>query len=324
VAFHLQTADKAQLGKWDPMVRDFDGGTLFHERDFLGYHGDRFGDDERFLVITKGEAVVGLLPALIMDGPAGKRIVSPYGGSFGGPIFKSTLVLKDAVEIMQLYQDYFKSEGIATVQITLSPSEYSTNTDLLEYCLLRNGYSVSKADLFNIVAIRETPEKVRDAYEGRVRTTLRKEADQFMLREDADVASFYSILQVDKTEKNTAPTHRLEDLVYLKEKYPDRIRIDIATHKETGAGFGICYFKVNKYGWMTFYMAQDKKELRLNGITVLLNEFLCAMAGKYAFLDFGGSTFGYEISNPGIANFKEGFGASSRLRKTFKCDLHHG
>lgn len=75
---------------------------------------------------------------------------------------------------------------------------------------------------------------------------------------------------------------------------------------------------------MTFYMAQDRKDLRLNGVTVLIDEFLCRMAGKYEFLDFGGSTFGYEISNPGVANFKESFGAVSRLRKTFKWDLPYG
>jgi hypothetical protein len=317
VAFTIQPATAVQLGKWDSLVRDFEGGTLFQEHAFLNYHGDRFRDKELFFVVLKGEAILGLLAGTINKEAEKVKLVSPYGGSFGGPIFRSRLVLKDAIEIMDLYRDLFRKNGITDMIFTLPPAIYSANTDLLEYCLLRNGYTISKADVFNIVPIRDTPGEVQEAYEGRVRTTLRKEKELYIIQKDADIAAFYEILLIDKKEKNTLPTHSLADLLYLKNTFPDRIRVDLARHKETGAQFTVCYFRVNREGWMTFYIAQDRKELRLNGVTVLIDDFLCGMAGKYKFLDFGGSTFGYEITNPGIANFKESFGAISQLRKTF-------
>jgi hypothetical protein len=304
------------------MVQDFEGGTLFHERSFLNYHGSRFTGDERFLVVTKGEAVVGLLPAIINGEPCKLKLLSPYGGSFGGPVFKARLMLREAVEIMDRYRQYFTEAGITNVSFTNAPDIYSSNTDVLEYCLLRNGYKIAKADIFSIVPIRATAREVNEAYEGRVRTTLRKEKEQYIIQKDSDVESFYPILLIDKMGKNTTPTHTQEDLIYLKKSYPDRIRIDIARHVETGALFAVCYFRVNKYGWMTFYMAQNNKELRLSGVTVLINEFLCDMAGTYKFLDFGGSTFGYEISNMGVSDFKESFGANNHLRKTFTWNLY--
>jgi hypothetical protein len=305
------------LGNWDKIIREFEGGTLFHERCFLNYHGSRFTDRERFLVVMKGEAVVGMLPSATGEGPDTGRLISPYGSSFGGPVFKTRLTLKEAVGIMDGFQEYFRGAGITNISFTLAPAIYSSNADVLEYCLLRNGYTISKADIFSILPIGKTAPEVSEIYEGRVRTTLRKEKDQYTIRKDVDVDSFYPILLTDKKGKNTAPTHSAADLLVLKQSYPDRVRMDIASHTATGAQFAACYFRVNKEGWMTFYMAQDKKELRLSGMTVLINEFLCDMAGRYRFLDFGGSTFGYEISNIGVSDFKQSFGAQNYLRKTF-------
>jgi hypothetical protein len=321
LSFNIQLATQSQLDKWDYFVYHFVGGTIFHERSFLNYHGSRFAVDEHFLVVKKGEAIVSLLPALVEKSDDEVKLISPYGGSFGGPIFTSKLSLKDAIAIFDLYQKYFNENGFKNIIYTIPPALYSENTDVIEYCLFRNGYAINKMDVFNILFINDTPWKINAEYEGRVRTTLRKEKEQFRIKKDSEVEKFYEILLIDKKEKSTTPIHTLKDLQYLKKVYPDRMRIDSAFHEETGAKFAICYFKVNKYGWMTFYMAQDRKELKLNGITVLIDEFLCEMSGKYKFLDFGSSTFGFNISNIGISNFKEGFGTTTQLRKTLAWKL---
>ena len=117
------------------------------------------------------------------------------------------------------------------------------------------------------------------------------------------------------------PTHSKAELIYLIEKFPNKIWFDIAVHKNSSRA-GICYFKPNSNTILTFYMAQETDALRLNGKNILVDYGIRkAIHNGIKYFDFGGSTIGHNIQNIGVANFKETFGAIGALREKYILNI---
>lgn len=306
--------------KWNKFVEDSNNGTIFHRIDFLDYHKDRFVSNEHHLIWIKGESIFAVMPFAIFDQEKQRVGKTPYGSSFGGIVVSKKFRLKHAVETYKSLSKYFYSLKLDRIEMTLIPSFYSSVINFnFEYILSKEGYNISSRDVFNVVKLSGTYEDIWDGFDGRARTSIRKSKKKFDIFLDVKPEDFYPILIEDKhRHNNSKPTHTLEDLIYLKQKFPKRIFFDIAVLKNNGAKAGVCYFICNTNVIMTFYMAQETLALKEDGINVLLEYgFKRGKELNMKYLDFGGSTVGYEIQNIGVANFKESFGATSYLREKY-------
>ncbi len=322
MVFNVRKADRKDLNNWDTFISLADSGTIFQTLGFLSYHKERFSEVTSNLVWTKGkgEQLIAVMPAALFN--EGERITlrSPYGASFGGIVPKSSFKLKDSIAVVDGLIDFCERESVDNIVITFPPQIYFPNSnDALIFALERSGFALTKRDVFSVVDISAGYEHVWDTYEGRARTAVRKSGPNFDIYPDASLKDFYTILLEDKKRLDSKPTHTLEELLRIKKRFPDRIWADIATHKETGAKAGICYFAVTDDVVMTFYMSQETAALKLNGVNVLVNYGIKQATEKgFRFFDFGGSTVGYEVQNIGVANFKESFGAMSSSRVTYE------
>ena len=306
--------------KWNSFVENSNNGTIFHRIDFLNYHRKRFTSNEHHLIWLKGEAIFAVMPFAIFEDNNLRVGKTPYGASFGGIVISKKFNLKHAVEVYDTLSNYLLNLKVDKIRITPTPLFYSFVNNLnFEYILSKEKYDITSRDVFHVVRLKETYENIWDNFDGRARTSIRKSKDNFDIFLDVNPEEFYPILVEDKLRHNNSkPTHTLEELIYLKQKFPCKIFFDIAVLKKNGAKAGICYFICNKNVIMTFYMAQETLALRENGVNVLLEYgFKRGINNNLRYLDFGGSTIGYEIQNIGVANFKESFGATSYLRETY-------
>ncbi|NOI82332.1 hypothetical protein F0237_16815 [Vibrio tubiashii] len=316
----LDYATQTQLEQWDSLVTKSNEGTMFHSLKFLSYHRDRFVESEKQIVWSKGEQLFGVMPTVISELNGKNALLSPYGASFGGPIFRKTLKLREGDEAISALINYLDSNNITTCNLTLSPVIYNEkNSEVIGYCLEKYGFKLVSRDVFSVIGLEgKSYEDVWQNYEGRARTSIRKSKEQFKINTDAEIEEFYNILVEDKYRLNSKPTHTLEQLKYLKSLFPNQVWVDIATHRESGAKAGICYFMPSANTVMTFYMAQETRALKLNGVSVLVDFGIQkAIEHSLSYFDFGGSSIGYEIENIGVANFKESFGAYSVSRPTY-------
>lgn len=304
--------------KWNKFVEDSTNGTLFHRLDFLDYHQDRFTQNTHHILFFKGEAIVAVMPMAIFSYGDLKVAKSPYGGSFGGLVLRANVSLSESQALIAALIDYCIGESIASLEMVTAPNLYTDgNFENIEYSLLAGGFELSAADLFSIVRLPETLETLWNRFQGRARSTIRKYENTFKIIENVTVDQFYPILMQDKARHNSNPTHSLEELTFLKEKFPDQIIIDIAEH-ETGALAGVCYFRNRKTIDSTFYMAQEDKAVGLNGTNILVYIGMQrAIKNNCSWFDFGSSTFGYNVDNYGVSKFKESFGAQGFLRKKY-------
>jgi hypothetical protein len=315
--------------RWNDFVKKSGNGTIFQRLDFLAYHLEKFEGNEHHLICLKGEAIFAVLP-LIIDSttvPGKKMGRSPYGGSFGGPVFAEHTGLKQYTKVVELLMGYFKDLALDELTITLAPHTYnSLGNEYLEFCLLAFGATITKKDLFHVRTLPGAKDhaQISTAFQGRARTTLKKIEKDFVFDSNGSPEAFFRLLKEDKRRHQTAATHTLSELRWLAERFPDEMRIHLATHKATGAMSGILYFRVNSDSVLTFYIAQEDNALGQNGPTFLIHQGM-SWANKKGinYFDFGGSTYGYHIDNIGVSEFKESFGAKGYCRSTYHFQFVH-
>ena len=323
MSFQVVKFDESKFERWNKFIDKSINGTIFHRLDFLQYHGEKFANEEHHLLILKGSELVAVMPMAVFLENGVKVARSPYGGSFGGLVVQRFFGLSDVVSIFSAIKEYLADLKMQRLYITNGPSIYNdVNDESLTFGLLCIGAQLHETDLFNVVALPQNSELLWSSLQGRARTAIRKSKEDFTLFENVSVEDYYPILLEDKERLGAKPTHTEDELTYLKETFPELLMMDIAQHNETGARAANCYFNNKKDVHSSFYMSQENAALRLNGTNILVYHAMeRAVLNGCKWFDFGGSTFGFKVDNPGVAKFKESFGAIGVLRSKFVLDL---
>ena len=308
------------FNRWNSFIEESNNGTLFHRLDFLSYHKEKFSNNEYHLIVLKGEQIVALVPLAIFNSNNFIEAKSPYGASFGGIVHNNKLTLDQGLVIVDLIDDYFVVKKINQVSFTFPPINYFSNySGYIDFALLRKGFNIVKREIFHVLSLEIDYRNQFEKYEGRTRTVLRKIQNDFYLEENVSVENFFPILLEDKMRLNSEPTHSFQEIIKLKELFPQRVFIDMAINKINKSKSAICYFIsiINKV-IMTFYIAQEVQAMGSNGTTFLLDYGIKkAIEQGYKYFDFGSSTFGYEVKNIGLSVFKESFGSNGYCRDQY-------
>ncbi len=142
---------------WDRFVWQANNGTLFHTRKFLEYHPpDRFEDHS--LILSDGERIIALFPAIIKKQAGKLALVSHGGASYGGFVFRETLSVRSAFELVEALIVHCKKFEFDTVDITLPPIIYQKRpSHYIDFALYKNGFtwgSIFKSPTISIRFIR--------------------------------------------------------------------------------------------------------------------------------------------------------------------------
>lgn len=309
--------------EWNKLIGNSSNGTIFHRLDFLSYHGQKFEENEHHLIIYKGDTIFGIMPMGLFT-ENGKTIAkSPFGASWGGPVFAKNIKTKDALEVVTLLLEYLNHLNINRCIITVPPTCYHIPYSFsFEFGLLNKGFKVANQELTHVVPLPSKEDLVFSILDSKSRNKAKNALANFDFAKKSTIEEFYPILLQDKQRLGSKPTHTFEELKTLNSSFPNEIYFDIAIHKETKAKAGICYFVGNKSCISTFNLSQEDNALGLNGVNALIvSGMKDAVQSGYTYFDFGCSSYKMEILNIGVSDFKESFGANGLFRNTYQIAI---
>jgi len=307
---------------WEQFVATANNGTIFHERRFLGYHPQgRFKDHS--LIFEKSGKLKALFPAVEIKTDHGLALVSHQGSSYGGLVVQQNLSFQESYDFVEALCEHAQKAGFNRIQMTLPPAIYQhTVSNYLDFSLIKHGFTYKKRDVSSMLNIEATPEQNLQRFASSHRTAVRKAIKQGVhVKESDDWAAFYALLKENlKIRHNVQPTHTLDELLLLKELYPDKIRL-FGAHWEDKLIAGVVNFSVNKDVVLAFYISHIEDYQHLRAVNLLFYEIITwCHKQTYKYLDFGIFTVNME-PNFGLGRFKENFGASGVFRDTFELNF---
>ena len=318
--FKVEQFQPSQSRRWNDFVDDSNEGTLFHRLDFLAYHGEKFCESEHHLIIHKGQAIHAVMPLAIFD-EDGRRIArSPYGGSYGGPVFSKPQNYQDSQEVVEAILEYLEFQGVSELTLTLPISVcYRRYSETLRLVLLERGFQCSNRDISSVVCLDKNNPASKEMV-SRARNTARKARKARKMGVDvvhhAPIVDFWQVLEMTFAKYGSKPTHTLAEFQWLHECNSERVYVDIATLDGIPAA-GIGYFVINQNVNSSFYLCQDPQKQQTQGLSLLIYEALeRAQKEGFRWFDFGTSSAQMQGS-PNIFRFKESFGAIGVFRETY-------
>ncbi len=307
---------------WEQFVATANNGTLFHERKFLGYHpADRFKDHS--LILEKAGKLKALFPAVEIKSDDVLSLVSHQGSSYGGLIVQQNMSFQESYDLVETLLGHAQQAGFSRIQMTLPPAIYQhTVSNYLDFSLIKHGFNYKKREVSSMLTLESSPEKNLERFAASHRTAVRKAIKGGVsIRESQDWSEFYVLLQENlKIRHNVQPTHTLDELLQLKELYPDRIRL-FGAYWEGKLIAGVVNFSVNHDVVLAFYISHIEAYQHLRAVNLLFYEIITwCHKHTYKYLDFGIFTVNME-PNFGLGRFKENFGASGVFRDTFELNF---
>jgi hypothetical protein len=306
---------------WDKYVWDSDNGNLFHTRRFLSYHPEgRFKDHS--LIFKSSNKVKALFPAIEVELDKDKTLFSHRGSSFGGIIYND-LGIKEAFKISESLKDYARENKFSRIIITTPPLVYMSRfSNYFDFAFLQSGFRYMKREISSIVQLSGNESSVLSSFRAESRTAVRKSIKSgVQVRLSEDYEDYYKILKQNlRMRHDVNPTHSLEEIIKLKELFPENIHL-WGAYLEEKLIAGVINFICNDNVILAFYISDDKTYQNYRPVNQLFYHiFQWSLRHHYQFYDFGIFTVNME-PNWGLGKFKESFGARGLFRDTFEILL---
>ena len=307
---------------WDNFVSSANNGTLFHTRRFLNYHHEGRFNDHSLEFYKKGK-LVGVFPAALIESGDQRQLVSHPGASVGSFVVPEDLAFADALEMVEQLVDYSKRENLDGIKLTQPPTIYSKRlSHYIDFALQKNGFLYAKREISSILFLEKSIDENLSKFKSTHRTAVRKaEKSGVVVKETDDFASFYEILKKNLSIRHDVkPTHSLDELLHLKELFPDKINL-FGAYIEEKMVAGVINFIATENVVLAFYISHNEDFQEVRPINLLFYKiFEWAIQKKYSVFDFGIFTVNEE-PNLGLARFKENFGASGQFRDTMEIQF---
>ncbi len=313
---------KEQSDIWEKIVNKANNGTIFHTRRFLSYHPPgRFTDHS--LIIYKKDKPYILFAAAEREIEGKRFLVSHPGTSYGSFVVPTELPFADSYKIIEVLINYAKSQKFDGIRLTLPPTIYNRRlSNYIDFALLQHGFTYLKREISSILFLEEKIEQNLEKFKASHQRAVRKAIKEGVeVHESDQFDEFYKILKNNlKIRHNVTPTHTLDELLKLKELFPDKIKLFGAFLKNKMVA-GVVNFACTDDVVLAFYISHDENYQETRALNLLFYSiFDWAIKNKFKVFDFGIFTVN-EDPNFGLARFKENFGASGMFRDTFEIIL---
>lgn len=304
-----QATDK---NDWNDLLSRSRIDSFLFNRDFMDYHSDRF-TDHSFLIYRKGK-LVALLPGNIDY----KTFHSHQGLTYGGLITSNKITTGYVIQIFELINDVLRNIGLKEVIYKPTPwiyHNYPTQEDI--YALYR-----LKAEKIgcNISTTIFQQSKI-PFIESRKSGIRKARSENVVIAETDDLRSFWSLLEKNLMDHHKRkPVHTLDEMVMLKERFPNQIRLYVAEkNNEVVAG---CLMFIMKNLVHSQYISSGETGRNTGALDLLFDELINRVFVTYSIFDFGHSTEQLgRFLNENLIFQKEGFGGRGVVYDIYKYKL---
>ena len=310
--------------EWEKFISHSNNGTIFQKQAFLQYHIKRkFVDGS--LIIKNKSTIVAVVPAAIKE----NILYSHPGSSYGGIVLSHNLDFKMIHDILKVIDEYCIAQKYKALFLINSPSIYQKKSDQsLDYLLQWNGFKQTELYISHAVDMSKTSD-ILSLLTKRKRRYINnnQELNSLTFEEEAYLDEFYDILIASKKKYNTTPTHSLDELIKLKDMFPQQIKLLVTRNENKIIGGSLIFF-TNDNVALVFYNT-ILEEYRESQIAMLQLYKCMEIAKKYNlhWIDFGVSHTPEE-ENPlapkfSLIHFKEQFNAKGVLRIAYQKEYEN-
>ncbi len=297
---------------WNAFVAGSGNGTFLHDRHFMEYHADRFEDHS--LIVEQGGRTVALLAA----NRAGGMLQSHGGLTYGGFVQGASMSAAMMVDIVGTLGETLRAEGFERLHYKAIPHifhRYPAEQDM--YALIQAGARLTRCDLSSAISIGRAPAFSKSKRQG----VTRARKAGLSVHESTDFAGFWEMLTARLSDAHgAAPTHSLAEIDLLQSRFPDNIRLYVASMDGQAQG-GMVVFDCGQTIQVQ-YMASTEEGRQNAALDLVVWHLLDAVYADRTWFNFGISTTdGGRTLNTGLARQKEMFGARSIVFNQYEWDL---
>lgn len=301
------TSEKKQA--WDAFVCNSVNATFLFMRNYMDYHSDRFHDAS--IMIYRKEKLYALLPANI----DGNTLYSHQGLTYGGLLIDKKATVSEIVEVWGLMNQFMKEEGIKKVVYKPVPyifHQLPAQEDL--YALFRCTNARLIGRNISATIYQENKIKFIESRKSGIRKAL---ANNLQVTISDDWQGFWKILNDNLRDKyGAAPVHTLEEILLLKNRFPNNIKLYMVLHNDVPVG-GTVLFIMQKVVH-TQYISANLEGKELGALDLLFDYLINQEYTNYPVFDFGTSNENMgNILNEALIFQKEGFGG-----RGVACDIY--
>jgi len=305
------TPDKKR--EWDEFIGRSKNATFLLLRDYMDYHSDRFLDHSLFFL--KGGSIKGVMPACRI----GDTLVSHSGLTYGGYIMSRKTTMEDTLHFFMLLADNLRKEGFSELTIKPVPHIYHTipaEEDL--YALFRLNATLAARNISSAIYMPSRP-VFRPGRKAGIHKAL---TNGITIGESNDFPAFWKILQDNLANRyGVRPVHTCGEISALAEKFPENIRLYLATNRNgIPVGGTVLYITPNVVH--TQYISASPEGKQSGALDLLFDHLINDTYTDWRYFDFGTSNEeNGQVLNKSLICQKEGFGARAVCYDTYTLKL---
>ncbi len=296
---------------WDNFVELSKNGSFHLKRDFVEYHSSRFTDYS--LMIFEDKELKAVVPANIRD----SIVYSHQGLTYGGILVEKKIYLTSYIEIVKALFGFLKGNNIERLIIKEIPWTYtSVFNDDFDFLVNVAGAKISRFDVLPHIDLSSPLE-----YQTRRKRSIAKaKKSGFMVKETPDYTAYWNLVTELLAGYGAAPVHSLEEITYLKAKFPENIRLfEIWEQEQLIAG--VLVFETTLVA-RAQYIASSALGKETGALDLLFDNLITIVFKHKKYFEFGTTTLnGGTRLNYGLSDQKEGFGARSVVQHTYDIDI---
>lgn len=282
----------------------------------MTYHQDRFQDYS--LLVFKGKRLIALLPAnRVKD-----KLHSHQGLSYGGLVLAPKVRFADVAGAFKAILAYLEKEGISELHLKQLPNMYcSQPSEELEYLLFIAQAELTRVDLsstiYDLQNAKITSSGRKDGFRKATNHGLR-------IKKTTDLSAFWNLILIPQLQAihGVAPTHSLEEIHRLQEKFPDEILQYNVYYEDRIVGGSTLFITPEVVH--TQYIAANEERQKLGTLDFLFFHLIQEEFKHVRYFDFGISNTdqGRKLNN-GLLYWKESLGGKAQVHRFYKVPTKH-
>jgi len=309
--FRYTAIHKAQWNKFAARARQR---SFLFQRDYMDYHAQRFRDNS--LIVMRNGRIHALLPANI----DGQTLYSHQGLTYGGLITDNKATTADVCQIFKEINNYLRAEGIRRLIYKPTPWIYHllpAEEDLYAISTICNAHLIARHISSTICPTHRLP-----FTESRKSGIRKAQREALQVREATSFESFWKILTQNLENKyHVRPVHTLDEIVLLKSRFPEAIRL-FQVENQSGTVLGGTVIYETQRVVHTQYISASPVGKVQGAIDLLFHHLLTEEYKDVEYFDFGKSSEGdgHDLNTQLIFQ-KEGFGGRGVCYDTYEWIL---
>ena len=204
---------------WNTFVAQAKNATFLFHRNFMTYHAERFSDFSLLIFNDKGN-----LEAILPANKVGETIYSHQGLTYGGLVLQEKAKLSHVIAMYKQLLVFLEEKHIETFYFKEIPRQYTTHlSDESAYILFLLKAKQTRVDAMSVIDLSKK-NKIASNRKQEINKALKFD---LTIKEETDFSVFWHTLLEPNLayKRNLKPVHSIEDIMFLKERFPNQIRL---------------------------------------------------------------------------------------------------